>query len=197
MPAPEEPPYLPEVHPGKVCALCNLGERSQLGQGELLRLVVPEDFRPEKLASRDLGEVENFIDTHNSDDKSPRACTSSGAAAGPAVTVRRQKNLANRRNPSLTNFLEPIEELSVVGYQEEPDVAILFEVMGHYYVHRNCALWSSGVTDVFSSIVCTAIVQSLARRCTHCSRFGAGLSCKVRLLIFIRMIINFQLSYLF
>ncbi|XP_038120592.1 uncharacterized protein LOC119770220 isoform X1 [Culex quinquefasciatus] len=35
MPAPEESPYFPEKYPGKVCALCALGERSQLGQGEM------------------------------------------------------------------------------------------------------------------------------------------------------------------
>lgn len=34
---PEELPYFPEKWSGKVCALCCLGERSQLGQGEMLR----------------------------------------------------------------------------------------------------------------------------------------------------------------
>ena len=33
-----------ETWPGKVCAFCNLGERSQLGQGEMLRLEVSADF---------------------------------------------------------------------------------------------------------------------------------------------------------
>ena len=33
-----------ETWPGKVCAFCNLGERSQLGQGEMLRLEVGSDF---------------------------------------------------------------------------------------------------------------------------------------------------------
>ena len=33
-----------ETWPGKVCAFCNLGERSQLGQGEMLRLEVGADF---------------------------------------------------------------------------------------------------------------------------------------------------------
>lgn len=43
MPAPEESPYFPEKYPGKMCALCNLGERSQLGQGEMLRIEVKDD----------------------------------------------------------------------------------------------------------------------------------------------------------
>lgn len=33
----DESPYFPEHWPGKVCAFCNLGERSQLGQGDMLR----------------------------------------------------------------------------------------------------------------------------------------------------------------
>ncbi len=32
--------------PGKVCAFCNLGERSMLGQGDLIRLTVPDGFDP-------------------------------------------------------------------------------------------------------------------------------------------------------
>lgn len=43
MPAPEESPYFPEKYSGKMCALCNLGERSQLGQGEILRIEVKDD----------------------------------------------------------------------------------------------------------------------------------------------------------
>lgn len=34
----EELPYFPETYPGKLCCLCNLGERSQLGQGEMIRV---------------------------------------------------------------------------------------------------------------------------------------------------------------
>ncbi|EDS41608.1 set domain protein [Culex quinquefasciatus] len=40
MPVPEESPYFPEKYPGKVCAQCALVERSQLGQGEMLRIEV-------------------------------------------------------------------------------------------------------------------------------------------------------------
>lgn len=42
MQPPEELPYFPEKWPGKVCALCCLGERSQMGQGEMLRFEVTE-----------------------------------------------------------------------------------------------------------------------------------------------------------
>lgn len=37
-----------ETWPGKVCSFCNLGERSQLGQGEMLRLEVGPDFESQR-----------------------------------------------------------------------------------------------------------------------------------------------------
>lgn len=37
--------------PGKVCAFCNLGERSILGQGDLLRIEIPEGFDPVAVSS--------------------------------------------------------------------------------------------------------------------------------------------------
>lgn len=40
---------------------------------------------------------------------------------------------------------EYVDELSVIGYTEVPEVQGLFEQSGQFYVHRNCALWSSGV----------------------------------------------------
>lgn len=43
MQPPEELPFFPEKWPGKLCALCCLGERSQLGQGEMLRIEVSEN----------------------------------------------------------------------------------------------------------------------------------------------------------
>lgn len=39
----DELPYPPEKYPGKLCALCNLGERSQLGQGTILKIPVTSD----------------------------------------------------------------------------------------------------------------------------------------------------------
>lgn len=39
--------------PSKVCSLCNLGERSQLGQGEFLRVKKPDSFVEEKHSEPD------------------------------------------------------------------------------------------------------------------------------------------------
>lgn len=38
--------------PGKLCAFCNLGERSMLGQGDLQRVEIPEGFDPVAVATR-------------------------------------------------------------------------------------------------------------------------------------------------
>lgn len=77
--------------PGKVCAFCNLGERSQLGQGELVRFSCPEGFVPEKSINRDESTELSLVDMSSTGDKSPRT-------AGPgAVTCRRQKSLAKCR----------------------------------------------------------------------------------------------------
>lgn len=94
--------------PGKVCALCNLGERSQLGQGDLMRFSCPEGFTPHKSspASADRSDAVEMMspssETYAADavdresvgsggDKSPRG---SGVSA---VTGRRQKSMTKSR----------------------------------------------------------------------------------------------------
>lgn len=76
----DDMPYAPENWPGKVCAFCNLGERSQLGQGEFLRLNCPEGFVPQRHIS-ETPPPSVTTPERESGDKSPR---------GP-VTCRRQK----------------------------------------------------------------------------------------------------------
>ncbi|XP_043479344.1 histone-lysine N-methyltransferase 2C-like isoform X5 [Leptopilina heterotoma] len=171
MPAPDEPPNFMEQWPGKVCAFCNLGERSQLGQGKMDRYTLPEGFIPVKNANQDTSEVP--LDIINPGDKSPRII-------GPgAVTCRRQKSLAKCRNPNVSNFIEPVEELTIVGYSEEPDVGNLFEQTGHFYAHFYCAVWSSNNQNVTPELISATVIQASSRRCASCSHYGAGLSCKV------------------
>lgn len=168
--APEEPPYYPEQYPGKVCAFCNLSERSQLGQGELLRLPCPEGFKPQKSASGDPLDLER---DGIAGDKSPRA-------QAPAVTCRRQKSLNKCRNPSLNN-IEHIDELTIIGHPEEPDMSIIFET-SEFFVHNSCAIWSAGVTRNEESVlqnVGPVVVQSSSRKCASCNHFGASIPCRV------------------
>lgn len=53
----DELPHFPEKYPGSVCCLCNLGERSALGQGELLQFKVPIELK--KKNSYDANDAEN------------------------------------------------------------------------------------------------------------------------------------------
>lgn len=131
----EEPPYFSEQWPGKVCVVCNLGERSQLGQGELLRLTCPEGFTPRRV--QPLGEATPEVtETIDNGDKSPRG--------GPvAVTCRRQKSFNKSRNQSASN--EYVDELTIIGYTDEPDLNEVFENGNIFYIHQSCAMWSSGV----------------------------------------------------
>lgn len=137
--------YFYLFRPGKVCALCNLGERSQLGQGGLLRLSCPEGFIPtRKLPSDNADRLmspahENFTEPERerereNGEKSPR---------GGPVTCRRQKSFNKCRNPSMTN--EYVDELTIIGHVEQPDISNVFETDGVFYVHQSCAIWSSGV----------------------------------------------------
>lgn len=100
----EELPFCPELWPGKVCAFCNLGERSQLGQGEMMRLTCPEGFTPQRIVIEqpEVINVEQIPDSV-SGDKSPR---------GP-VTCRRQKSFNKCRHPSMTS--EYVDELTIIG----------------------------------------------------------------------------------
>lgn len=85
MQPPEEPPYFPEKWAGKLCALCCLGERSQLGQGEMLRIEVKDD---ETKVSSLNSSLEDRASTSSQDDKSPK-----GFNAVPQMSNRRQKGL--------------------------------------------------------------------------------------------------------
>lgn len=83
------------------------------------------------------------------------------------------------RNTSLTNFTEPVEELTIVGYLEEPEVSALFEATNYYYVHQSCIIWSSNSQELAPEVTSRAVVLASSRRCAYCSHYGAGIPCKV------------------
>lgn len=88
MQPPEEPPYFPEKWPGKVCALCCLGERSQLGQGEMLRIEMQES--ESATSSLNSSMEDGRMSVSSQEAKSPR---SGGMMTGPQLSNRRQKGL--------------------------------------------------------------------------------------------------------
>lgn len=185
MPAPcgtsDEPPYFPEKW-GKLCAFCNLGERSQLGQGEMLRLELDEEdcrsgitssfSEPLMPATED--------DLKNGNDELGKIMKSNTGGGLLQQLNRRQKGLNKCKNPIQTS--EYVDELEKIGHQESVELSLLVE-NGLFYVHRSCALWSLGVTrdpinDALSGIS-AVLAQSLNRKCSFCNHFGASATCKM------------------
>lgn len=86
MQPPEELPFFPEKWPGKLCVLCCLGERSQLGQGEMLRIKVSEN---EPKSMMQLAPILDSSPTLQEDDKNQRSALN----AQTQLSNRRQKGL--------------------------------------------------------------------------------------------------------
>lgn len=175
MPAPEEPPYFLEKFPGKLCALCNLGERSQLGQGEMLRMEIidREDTDPFAL------NVAVHDDGKNSSGSSVDSSKIPLSKNSPQFSNKRQKGLNKCKNP--VNTTEYVDEFDKIGYVESVEFNMINDG-GCFYVHQACAMWSFSVHKEPNNTlrnVPQAVQQSLFRKCTFCSRFGASLACKV------------------
>lgn len=135
----DELELIEETWPGKVCAFCNLGERSQLGQGEMLRLEVGQDFEAVRQS------------THHSQERLASLAANAGvnnkcAAIGQAATSSASSNskkprlaVKSRRSSSFeasASCSELQEELNTVGYVDEPDLLAIVEPCGYFYAHR-------------------------------------------------------------
>lgn len=180
-----------ENFPGKLCALCNLSERSTLGQGDIIKLKISEEIDQKSLEEK----------RKNSD----QASSGSADPEDPLANRSPQANLlARRKGRKLTSgdTYEPFDELENVGFSEEPDLTLVFETSGHFYVHENCAIWSHGVTknsvkeEASSSEktpekgaankkwaeslqgVDKAVSAAINQKCMHCKHFGASVRCK-------------------
>lgn len=168
MPAPEETsPYFPERWPGKLCILCNLGERSQLGQGEMLRFEAPAEI-PVALTEE---KVEETVEEKNQ---------STAAAASILASNKRQKGLNKCKVPAAN--AEYVDELEkCIGHTEICEFSSLVDA-GFYYVHRSCAIWSFGVqretNGTFSNLT-PVVIQAMKAKCSFCARYGASLFCKM------------------
>lgn len=159
---------------GKMCAFCNLGERSLLGQGEMTRFeptVGFNPFRKSPKARRGSSETEREIPMEKNVKPS---------------TWRRQKGRSRERSKSPRRSdddsnSQPVDELSVVGFAEEPDISMLFEHTGHTYAHHCCAAWSDGVCqteDYLLIKVDKAVAIGMSQKCSSCKRYGATIHCR-------------------
>ena len=79
-----------------------------------------------------------------------------------------------------------------MGFSEEPDLTLLFETSGYFYVHENCANWSFGTKKLpvkeeeskekklaeLIQGVDKAVAASVTQKCAYCKHFGASVKCK-------------------
>ncbi|KAL1379791.1 hypothetical protein pipiens_014643 [Culex pipiens pipiens] len=162
MPAPEESPYFPEKYPGKVCALCALGERSQLGQGEMLRIEVKDSVEATvaaALSSQEDGKGSSGS-SPSSGDKSPKTGAITLGIPPLLSSNKRQKGLNKCKNPVIT--AEYVDELEKIGHTEP------------------LVVWRGpgAATGTLSNLE-VVVAQALSKKCYFCSRYGASLVCKM------------------
>lgn len=177
MPAPEEPPYFPERYPGKLCILCNLGERSQLGQGEMLRLEAPADLITVTSNTSSSSTDDKCSDDTNTtiEDKNNK-----DPVANILASNKRQKGLNKCKIPAAN--AEYVDELEkCIGHVEVVEFSALVD-SGYYYVHRSCAIWSFGVqreTNGTLTGIVPVVAKALKTKCSNCLRYGASAVCKM------------------
>uniref|UniRef100_A0A1A9UJ12 Histone-lysine N-methyltransferase n=1 Tax=Glossina austeni TaxID=7395 RepID=A0A1A9UJ12_GLOAU len=158
----DELPYFTEKYPGKMCCLCNLCERSSLGQGDLLKITVnAETFKTIFTTSS-----ENVKDLNDEIEE-------------PADTSGRKKNLTKQR---VTINNELVNELDNIGHDEVPSWSNLLDDGTFVYMHSMCAMWSvqlKRIEEDFVPNVEEMIAKSLTRKCSYCQRYGASIGCRM------------------
>lgn len=166
-----------------ICSLCCCGERSLLGQGDLLRFESTPGFNPfRKPLPRSRRNYEDDA-LYDPNERSQKHLTWRRARGPPKSQQSRDRSKSPRRgNPDSVkdHIVESLDELSRVGHSEDPDLQTLFEPSGHTTAHHCCAAWSDGVcqNENFQLLnVDKAVFSGITQRCTYCHRFGATIFC--------------------
>lgn len=146
-------PYLPEKYPGKVCCLCNLGERSALGQGVMFQLKVPSDFKDR-----------NSVYLSNDSDKD----------------LDMNRKLKSFKNKTIGSAESPYE-LDKIGYVDILNASVFLDD-DFVYVHRMCIMWSLRkleVTDPDILQFLSHLSEFMEQKCSFCGLYGASITCKM------------------
>ncbi|UYV81210.1 KMT2D [Cordylochernes scorpioides] len=163
---------------GKTCAMCNLGENSCLGQGELTKFEPSPGFSPFKKSIKMKSEEEagGYSEKPRTQPPLRRSKSKFGKEGGKKTQT----------SPSQENSCSippgAFDELEAIGFSEEPDPFNLFEQSGQVYAHYCCASWSEGVVQNPSyglTEVDKAVSQGISQKCSSCKKFGATIRCKV------------------
>ncbi|ESO04749.1 hypothetical protein HELRODRAFT_78708 [Helobdella robusta] len=156
----------------RMCAFCGRGEKSLMGQGELVRFEPTPGFNPFKKSL-------NRSVSKNSDDGNCKKTIQPSAA-----TCRRSRSLSRNQSQSSLDVdgqSQLQDELFLIGFQDDVDVTGLFEKTGgHVMAHQSCALWSAGVVakdDGNHLNVDVAVFNGLMQKCAYCNKYGATIVC--------------------
>ena len=164
----EELPYFQEKYPGKTCTLCNLPERSQLGQGEMLRFQINE-------------EEQNSLLSCFTSENGKMQCRNEKMSNNSNQTINRRQKGQNK-NKSVTSSTDHVDELEKIGHLDLTEFSNLIDSNNYFYVHRYCAMWSFGVSKdqcgVFTNVA-AIMPRCLQQSCSYCNRFGASVICKM------------------
>ncbi|XP_059154742.1 histone-lysine N-methyltransferase 2C-like isoform X4 [Physella acuta] len=174
-------PATPEISE-HLCSLCNCGERSLLGQGEIMRFDPSSEFDvfklPEPRTVRDNDDVDPGGKSKGPQPSTWRRCRGS-------VKTGRERSRSPRQGQGEEESVgcQINDELALVGFHDDVEVSQLFEPTGHLWAHRCCAMWSEGVTlvDVDKTVtfqdVDKTVYNALSQRCSHCRKYGATIVC--------------------
>lgn len=127
-----EEPLFTEQYPTKLCALCNLSERSVLGQGEIVKYKIPSDVEivqviRDRRKALGIGGLSDdlLVSSNEREEKSLKSATMTNANAISVLNARRKG-----RKFTSGEMPEPTDELESIGFIEEPDHNLLFETDG-------------------------------------------------------------------
>ena len=128
-----EEPLFSEQYPTKLCALCNLSERSVLGQGEIVKYKVSSGINimqviRDRRKALGIGELKDDLSSTNEKEERILNKTATSSNATNAISLLN----ARRRGRKFTSgeIQEPTDELESIGFVEETDHNLLFETDG-------------------------------------------------------------------
>lgn len=160
----DELPYFTEKYPGKFCCLCNLSEKSALGQGDMLRIPVNAQTLKSLISALDATKTADASDVASAEESPSRK----KAVVKPKVTINN----------------ELINELDVVGSEEIPTLEETITATDgcFLYIHTKCAMWCLQLKRVEEEATTNfeeLVVKSLQRKCSYCLRYGASINCRM------------------
>ncbi|KAH8402177.1 hypothetical protein KR009_010389 [Drosophila setifemur] len=143
-------PYFPEKYPGKVCCLCNLGEKSALGQGTILQLKAPSPA--------------DIKDKYPTDRLKEDGCRPFyGAKQPPAIASECNYELDKIGQPEIAHPADFLDE----GFVYVHRMCVMW------------SLRKSQITDSDAAYFAMHFAEFLEQKCNFCGRYGASINCKM------------------